>query len=55
MSTPPNNNVGNAIREEKEDSPSPTRENCRYIQQNEEHIHQNKERFADGYNSEGYD
>ena len=48
MSTPPNNNVGDAIGEEKEDSPTPTRENCRYIQQNEA-------RFADGYDSEGYD
>ena len=46
--TPPNNNVSGGIGEEKEDSPTPTRENRRYIQQNEA-------RFADGYDSEGYD
>jgi hypothetical protein len=46
--TPTNNNVGDAIGEEKEDSPTPTRENRRYIQQNEA-------RFVDGYDSEGYD
>ena len=42
--TPPNNNVG----DEEEASPTPTRENRRYIQQNEA-------RFVDGYDSEGYD
>ena len=46
--TPTNNNVGDAIGEEKEDSPTPTRENRRYIQQN-------KARFEDGYDSEGFD
>lgn len=46
--TPPNNTVNAGNDEEKDDSPSPTRENFRSIQHNEY-------RFQDGFDSDGYD
>ena len=46
--TPPNNTVSAGNDEEKDDSPSPAREDLRSIQHNEY-------RFQDGFDSDGYD